>query len=519
MISGICRGLILALSLAPFFVLPAPVAATGTREVIAQYYAWFDQNSWGPSRVPDQPAQPYNSADRATIDRQVTQAQQSGIDAFALDWWGPGNPTDSNLQTLLSVAAQHGFKVTITFDQDSPFVHNTGDIVNDLNYASRYFSSPAWFHYNGKPVVAFYGTRKYDVGTWSSIRGMVGSGQSAIWLAEGDLFQYLSVFDGIYPYSIAWSPDPASQLADYGRQARAYPGKLWVATVMPGYNDTLLGRPNGFWVDRQGGAYYTSVWQGAIASQPDLVSITSWNEWPEGSQIEPSTTYGNLYLQLTRQEADRFHAASSSSGGTSEFFAQAGQGRGGYRIADDGNAAFDRAFESLGGVGALGYPASQRFTQGGFLYQATQGAVLQWRPELGDAVLANTFDWFTQAGKDEWLASVASVPVPIKDDGSGGNWEAAKQTRLGWLTDPGIRSTYLAVGSVDRAIELYGLPASYPEQRGPFVIQRFQRIAFQRWTDSVPGMPPPGSVVRVLAGDYLKEAGIIPASAQQPTPN
>ena len=120
---------------------------------------------------------------------------------------------------------------------------------------------------------------------------------------------YLRVFDGIHPYSVAWSPDPAAQLASYASRARAAGrDKLWVATVMPGYDDTRLGRKDGFKVDRQGGAYYTRMWRGAIATRPAIVSITSWNEWPEGSYIEPSQLHGDLYLRLTGEMVAAYRA-------------------------------------------------------------------------------------------------------------------------------------------------------------------------------------------------------------------
>jgi hypothetical protein len=32
-----------------------------------------------------------------------------------------------------------------------------------------------------------------------------------------------------------------------------------------------------------------------------MISISSFNEWTEGHQIEPSVTYGSLYLDLTRE--------------------------------------------------------------------------------------------------------------------------------------------------------------------------------------------------------------------------
>jgi hypothetical protein len=510
----------------------APAAAADAPLVFAKYYAWFDQNTWGNGKLSDQPAQPYLSSDRKAIERQVDQAKAAGIDGFQLNWWGPDNPTDTNLQTLLAVAKAKGFKVSVDFDLNSPFMTSRDDVVQALGYLDRYYGDPAWFRYDGQPVISFYGLRKYDVATWGAIRGQVGG--NALWIGEGDQFGYLNVFDGIHPYSVAWSPNPASQLASYAARTRTYPNKLWVATVMPGYDDTRLGRgAAGFAVDRASGAYYGKLWLGAIATQPAFVTITSWNEWMEGSQIEPSSSYGDLYLRLTREMSELFKGsgyqarpvapvappapARPTSSGTSAFYTEAGGGKGGFRIDDGGGVSLLASFRALGGVDALGFPASQRFEKDGFTYQVAQGAVLQWRPELGRAVLANSFEWFTAAGKDDWLSETAGMPKPIADDGSNGSWERAKATRLAWLTDDAIKQQYLAAGSLERAIELYGLPTSKPERRGPFVVQRFQRIAFQHWVENVQGMPPAGSVVRVLGGDLLKQAGLVPSGAAQPT--
>jgi hypothetical protein len=277
------------------------------------YYAWYDQNSWN-NTLSDQPVAPYNSADRSTIQRQVSQAQGAGINGFELNWWGPNNPTDTNLQTLLSVARPVGFKVTADYDMNSPFIHSSADVASALTYLSRYFNDPTWFRYNGKPVVVFYGIRQQPVATWATIRNQVDPNHQDFWMGEGDLFDYLSVFDGMHPYSIAWSPDPASQLASYAAQTRSHPGKVWMATAMPGYNDTRINGAQGFAIDRQNGAYYTKVWQGAVATKPDIISITSFNEWREGSMIEPSQSFGDLYLRLTRQLVDAYRNVAAACG-------------------------------------------------------------------------------------------------------------------------------------------------------------------------------------------------------------
>ncbi len=154
-----------------------------------------------------------------------------------------------------------------------------------------------------------------------------------------------------------------------------------------------------------------------------------------------------------------------------------------YTLTNDGGVRFADEFQRLGGVDTLGYPASYRFVlQDGFTYQLTQGALLQWRPERDGVMLANTFEMLEREGLDEWLYYFKGIPRPIVDDGSGGDWNKAREIRLGWLTNEAIKAKFLAnpnpranfSWNVDRSIELYGLPMSYPEKHGPFISQRFR---------------------------------------------
>ncbi len=189
-----------------------------------------------------------------------------------------------------------------------------------------------------------------------------------------------------------------------------------------------------------------------------------------------------------------------------------------YEVTNDGGILFADEYDRLGGVDTLGYPASYRFELDGFTYQVTQRALLQWRSNIGVAYLGNIFEMLEHAGLDQWLLESKGIPLPIKDDGSNGDWNKARETRLSWLTNEQIKAKFLANPNpdaisdwnVDSAINLYGLPMSMPEKHGPFISQRFQRVAFQLWVDEVAGSPAPGTVIGVLAGDLLKEAGLVP---------
>jgi glycoprotein endo-alpha-1,2-mannosidase len=71
---------------------------------------------------------------------------------------------------------------------------------------------------------------------------------------------------------------------------------------MPGYDDTRLRGKDRATLDRRGGLFYRSFWEMASsfvrADQPFLL-ITTFNEWHEGTELEPSLEYGDLYITLT----------------------------------------------------------------------------------------------------------------------------------------------------------------------------------------------------------------------------
>ncbi len=106
--------------------------------------------------------------------------------------------------------------------------------------------------------------------------------------------------------------------------------------------------------------------------------ITSWNEWFEGSQIEPSRSYGNLYLDLTREYAGKFHsgAAPAPAPGGSRSFPETGQTVSG-RLLEYWNAN--------SGLPVFGLPltaqAEQQTNDGRFRMQLFERNRLELHPE------------------------------------------------------------------------------------------------------------------------------------------
>ena len=194
------------------------------------------------------------------------------------------------------------------------------------------------------------------------------------------------------------------------------------------------------------------------------------------------------------------------------FYTQTGGGSGkGYAVTDTDGVAFWTAFQQLGGVEIAGYPVSQRFMHGGFVTQAMQKAVFQWRPESKSVAFVNVFDDLAAAGKDDWLLEVRQTPkaTPFPAEAGKPFDEVAKIRQAALDARPAMRAIYLAAAN---PVLQYGLPTSQVTDMGNHYAIRLQRAVIQEWKQDVPWAKA-GQATVANGGDIAKEAGLFPAEA------
>ncbi|MGH7357364.1 MAG: glycoside hydrolase family 99-like domain-containing protein, partial [Candidatus Rokuibacteriota bacterium] len=95
-------------------------------------------------------------------------------------------------------------------------------------------------------------------------------------------------------------------LAALGRAA----GRPFVPAVGPGFDDRPVRRPATV-VARDGAATYDRTWEAALSIDPRWVLVSTWNEWHEGSEIEPSVEHDRRFLEATRTWGERFRRRAS----------------------------------------------------------------------------------------------------------------------------------------------------------------------------------------------------------------
>jgi hypothetical protein len=212
---------------------------------------------------------------------------------------------------------------------------------------------------------------------------------------------------------------------------------------MPGYNDVGVRPNSGFARGRDGGGYYAQSWQAALASSPNWVVITSFNEWPEGTYIEPSVAYGDAYLGLTAQYAAQFRA-----GGGASLVAAAPAPAGGAATETGQASAAEAVTEAVAEAPAGDSTAA-----------AADGnaAVAGTEPDA-PTVFVQTAVLNLRAGPGTGYALLGAVvegdALPIlgkaAGDGSGGWWQVDSAAGPAWLFGEHVR----AAGPLDGVPEV-----------------------------------------------------------------
>ena len=188
------------------------------------------------------------------------------------------------------------------------------------------------------------------------------------------------------------------------------------------------------------------------------------------------------------------------------FFTETGSGQGGFPVTDEGGVMFASAFQQWGLI-KIGYPISHRYERDGFVTQAFQKAIMQWRPDSNSVALVNIFDDLHNAGYDNTLEATRQIPqqLPPGWDGELDFSGVVKKRQALLAVRPALSKTYFASGN---PLTFYGLPTSEVKDMDSHFAVRLQRAVLQEWKIDVPWAKK-GEVTIANGGDITKELGAL----------
>ena len=334
---------------------PPVTGSDPSTRVAAFYYPWY--GSWDldgewihwkqagatPPKVISSDYYPllgaYSSKDPVVVAQHFAWLREAGVGVIITSWWGQGSREDGVVPILLDQAERYGLQVAFHIEPYSGRTAERHLQVVEYIY-NMYGEHPAFFRtkissrwspddrLKGLFFVWLAGNPDGDSANvepsyWraaiDAIHALPDGGLvipdavESFWVDDGH-------FDGLYNYATLSSD--SSEL--FGWAQRLPVDSWYVPSILPGFSARRIGYGEDVFLDRAEGATYDIQWQAALdlGIEPAMITITSFNEWHEGSQIEPAqpgvfdekgaeyASYApdatNAYLNATRRWVETF---------------------------------------------------------------------------------------------------------------------------------------------------------------------------------------------------------------------
>ena len=214
----------------------------------------------------------YSSSSAKIVSAQMHEIAAAGVGTIVVSWWGFDSPENDRLAPVVEAAMQEGLDVAIHIE---PYRGRTpGSAADDIEQLHRTYGVTDFYVYDADSDPAADWAAALapldDVRVFGHTP-FVGRAKA-------------SGFDGLYTYDVVtWTGALFRRLCTQAHAA----GLLCAPSVGPGYDARLATNMDSV-RPRNDGLTYDRMWKTALRANPDLVTVTSYNEWQEGTQIEPA---------------------------------------------------------------------------------------------------------------------------------------------------------------------------------------------------------------------------------------
>jgi glycoprotein endo-alpha-1,2-mannosidase len=219
----------------------------------------------------------YSSSNTKVVDGHMRDIRAAGVGTVVVSWWGESSVEADRLPLVLQAARRHGLEVAIHLEpyggrtpagtaEDVESLQEQTGVTDFYLYDAARDPAAEW----AAALAPLEGVRIFGHTT------LVGRA-----LASG--------FDGLYTYDVVtWNGSSFRRICKQAHKV----GLLCAPSVGPGY-DARLATQDDSVRPRLHGKTYDRMWKTALRADADLVTITSYNEWQEGTQIEPARTHAD----------------------------------------------------------------------------------------------------------------------------------------------------------------------------------------------------------------------------------
>ena len=322
-----------------------PSSDTHRRYLLVHYLPWYEadaaKNNWGwhwtmnhyrPADIVDGRRSiasqyypligPYDSDDPDVIEYHVLLMKFAGIDGAVVDWYGTDNYLDYGLnhrnarqfvgsieKAHLHFAALYEDEVAATRlvkDGQLPASQAVAHGQSTMEWLqNNWFGSPSYIKLDGKPLFLTFGTNGYyKTDDWNQIFSVLPQ-QPAYFSESFPRAPATGAF--CWPAPFGGTDKSMQDLDTFYANSSKWPA--FIAGAYPRFHDIYKQAgvgPSWGTIDDLNGQTYSQTLTKALQSSAPVIQIATWNDWGEGTMIEPSVEYGYRDLETTQKLVKKY---------------------------------------------------------------------------------------------------------------------------------------------------------------------------------------------------------------------
>lgn len=276
---------------------------------------------------------PYDSADPAVLEYHVLLMKLSGIDGLIVDWYGPDDYLDYALNNertsaIFSHAATAGLDAVLCYEDQVIQQQIDGGYLEAANAVARaqeailyvqrhYFQSPNYLRWRERPVLLNFGPQYFEESSqWESIFSVLEPTNQPAFYTED---HRLDCAVGAFNWPPMWlSHVPGTRgvlsraalqkyLSEFEEKGADWPS--FISSAFPRFHDVYkFAGVRDYWgyLGDHGGQTFRHTLTRALTNSSAMVQIVTWNDFAEGTMVEPTVEYGFRDLGII-QEHRRLH--------------------------------------------------------------------------------------------------------------------------------------------------------------------------------------------------------------------
>ncbi len=261
----------------------------------------------------------YDSADPHAVECHLLQMKLAGVDGVIADWYGISRAADyppihEATRVLFEATGRLGMKFAACYeDRSAKFRLDTGQITpgeivshvaGDIRWVREEWSRrPQYFWIDQRPLLLNFGPIQVkEARTWDIALGP-GPGRPRLF-ALHHLWKGVQA-DGAFTWvhASAWDGDPDSdtvreRLHRIYSQPAEDPDQV-IVSAYPGFRDVYEeSHPV---VEHRDGLTMEETLRTCLEGPWPLVQLVTWNDYGEGTMIEPTHEFGYLFLEIIQR--------------------------------------------------------------------------------------------------------------------------------------------------------------------------------------------------------------------------